>query len=48
MRTLADDPVLVVMPADHVIDNVDAFQDVVGHAARYAQDSALHSGRHGG
>ncbi|KUZ81439.1 LPS biosynthesis protein [Burkholderia ubonensis] len=38
---LADDPVLVVMPADHVIGDVGAFQDAVGRAARYAQDGAI-------
>ncbi|AYY56275.1 mannose-1-phosphate guanylyltransferase/mannose-6-phosphate isomerase [Burkholderia multivorans] len=37
----ADDPVLAVMPADHVIVDVAAFQDAVGRAARYAQDGAI-------
>ncbi|MBR8059730.1 mannose-1-phosphate guanylyltransferase/mannose-6-phosphate isomerase [Burkholderia dolosa] len=38
---LADDPVLAVMPADHVIVDAGAFQDAVGRAARYAQDGAI-------
>ncbi|MDY7789432.1 mannose-1-phosphate guanylyltransferase/mannose-6-phosphate isomerase [Burkholderia ubonensis] len=40
-RALADDPVLVVMPADHVIGDVGAFQDAVGRAARYALGGAI-------
>ncbi|MDS0792322.1 mannose-1-phosphate guanylyltransferase/mannose-6-phosphate isomerase [Burkholderia pseudomultivorans] len=37
----ADDPVLAVMPADHVIVDAAAFQDAVGRAARYAQEGAI-------
>ncbi|KAG8154313.1 mannose-1-phosphate guanylyltransferase/mannose-6-phosphate isomerase [Burkholderia catarinensis] len=40
-NVLADDPVLVVMPADHAIVDVAAFQDAIGRAARYAQDGAI-------
>ena len=35
------DPVLLVMPADHVIINVQAFQAAVLQAARLAQDGAV-------
>ncbi|MBJ9730697.1 mannose-1-phosphate guanylyltransferase/mannose-6-phosphate isomerase [Burkholderia cenocepacia] len=38
---LADDPVLAVMPADHVIVDVGAFQDAIARAARYAQEGAI-------
>ncbi|WP_321921282.1 mannose-1-phosphate guanylyltransferase/mannose-6-phosphate isomerase [Burkholderia sp. BCC1998] len=38
---LADDPILAVMPADHVIGDVAAFQEAVGRAARYAQEGAI-------
>ncbi|KVP42020.1 mannose-1-phosphate guanylyltransferase/mannose-6-phosphate isomerase [Burkholderia ubonensis] len=37
----ADDPVLAVMPADHVIVDIGAFQDAIARAARYAQDGAI-------
>ncbi len=35
------DPVLLVMPADHVIVDTQAFQAVVEHGARLAQDGAV-------
>ncbi|MDF3093919.1 mannose-1-phosphate guanylyltransferase/mannose-6-phosphate isomerase [Burkholderia sp. AU18528] len=38
---LVDDPVLAVMPADHVIVDVGAFQDAIARAARYAQEGAI-------
>ncbi|MBR8252829.1 mannose-1-phosphate guanylyltransferase/mannose-6-phosphate isomerase [Burkholderia ambifaria] len=38
---LADDPVLAVMPADHVIGDVGAFHEAIGRAARYAQEGAI-------
>ncbi|MDR0243601.1 MAG: mannose-1-phosphate guanylyltransferase/mannose-6-phosphate isomerase [Burkholderia sp.] len=38
---LDDDPVLAVMPADHVIADVGAFQDAIARAARYAQEGAI-------
>lgn len=37
----ADDPVLAVMPADHVIVDVGAFQDAIARAARYAEEGAI-------
>lgn len=36
-----DDPVLLVMPADHVVTEVAAFQDRVRHAARLAHAGAV-------
>ncbi|WP_175717047.1 mannose-1-phosphate guanylyltransferase/mannose-6-phosphate isomerase [Burkholderia anthina] len=38
---LDEDPVLAVMPADHIISDVAAFQDAIGRAARYAQEGAI-------
>ena len=35
------DPVLVVMPADHIIDNVEAFRAAVARAAVYAEAGRL-------
>lgn len=35
------DPVLLVMPADHIVAQPDAFQNGVCHAARLAQDGAI-------
>ena len=40
-RAGGDDPVLLVMPADHVVTEVTAFQDCVRHAARLAQTGAV-------
>ncbi|MBI1990766.1 MAG: NTP transferase domain-containing protein, partial [Betaproteobacteria bacterium] len=36
-----DDPVLVVMPADHIIDDVKAFRAAVARAATYAEADKL-------
>ena len=36
-----DDPVLLVMPADHVITQLAAFQEGVHYAARLAQEGAI-------
>jgi len=36
-----DDPILLVMPADHVILNVDAFQGALISGAQLAEDSSL-------
>ena len=36
-----EDPVLLVMPADHVVTQLAAFQEGVRHAARLAQDGAI-------
>ncbi len=36
-----DDPVLLVMPADHVVAQPALFQEAVRHAARLAQDGAI-------
>ena len=40
-RAAGDDPVLLVMPADHVVSQVAAFQEGVRHAARLAQNGAV-------
>ena len=40
-RAAGDDPVLLVMPADHVVSQVAAFQECVRHAARLAQNGAV-------
>ncbi|MBS0293721.1 MAG: mannose-1-phosphate guanylyltransferase/mannose-6-phosphate isomerase [Proteobacteria bacterium] len=40
-RSNGDDPVLLVMPADHVITEVAAFREGMRHAARLAQDNAI-------
>ncbi|HQQ68858.1 MAG TPA: mannose-1-phosphate guanylyltransferase/mannose-6-phosphate isomerase [Alicycliphilus sp.] len=40
-RSGDDDPVLLAMPADHVVTDVAAFQDGVRHAARLAQAGAV-------
>ena len=40
-RAAGDDPVLLVMPADHVVRQVAAFQECVRHAARLAQTGAV-------
>ena len=40
-RSGGDDPVLLVMPADHVVAQPEVFQQGVCHAARLAQDGAI-------
>lgn len=40
-RAGGDDPVLLVMPADHIVTEVQAFQDGVRHAACLAQAGAI-------
>ena len=40
-RAAGDAPVLLVMPADHVVSQVAAFQECVRHAARLAQNGAV-------
>ena len=40
-QSQGDDPVLLVMPADHVVTHVAAFQAGVQHAARLAQDGCI-------
>lgn len=39
--THGQDPVLVVMPADHAVNDKAAFEKAVAHAARYAQDGSI-------
>ncbi len=38
---IADDAVMLVLPADHVVLKVDAFCEAVGHAAELAQKGAI-------
>jgi mannose-1-phosphate guanylyltransferase/mannose-6-phosphate isomerase len=40
-RANHDDPVLVVMPADHAVTDTKAFQHAVAQAARYAHEGAI-------
>ncbi len=40
-RARHGDPVLAVMPADHAVADIRAFQEAIAQAARYAQDDAI-------
>ena len=40
-RARHGDPVLVVMPADHAVTDIKAFQHAVAQAAQYAQNGAI-------
>src|SRR5215213_6538715 len=40
-RSRGDDPVLIAMPADHVMLDVDAFRAAARRGARYAQDGRV-------
>jgi len=39
--SVSDDPILLVMPADHVIQDLDAFQEAIADGARQASDGAI-------